>query len=153
MHTVLVDVRTAKEFADQSIPGAINIPSNSYTAADYAQFANAHICLICESGSRANAVRQELMAAGFANVSLLDKHMAHLAEQLPARTQWTVDRQFRLALAMLLGVFLLGYVLNQAALIFIPIVLFSGLLYSAVSNNCYLKEFIAVLPWNRTRVA
>lgn len=93
------------------------------------------------------------MAAGFANVSLLDKHMAHLAEQLPARTQWTVDRQFRLALAMLLGVFLLGYVLNQAALIFIPIVLFSGLLYSAVSNNCYLKEFIAVLPWNRTRVA
>jgi len=151
MRTVIIDVRTRKEFSENSLSGAINIPSNSFGIKDFDPYKDKQICLVCESGARAANVMTELKWAGFKNVSILDKHMNELSEiKIKSREEgWTIDRQFRLALAFLLGISLLGIYLHIAYALVIPLILFSGLLYSSISDNCYLKLLIATFPWNK----
>ncbi len=151
MDTVIIDVRTAKEFLEYSYPGAINIPSGNFDISHFDSFRDKHISLVCFSGNRANRVRTQLENAGFSNVSIMQNQMVHLIEgKRSERTGWTIDRQFRLALGLLIGLFLLGnYILNSPFSIALLIIVFSGLLYSALSDNCYLKELISILPWNK----
>lgn len=148
MRTVIIDVRTPKEFADASIPGALNIPSTTYTPEDFAPFKSDHICLVCETGNRATKVKANLEEHGFQHISLLNKQMAQLNER-KKKNGWTIDRQFRLALAILLGIFFGGISLGFTAFWIIPIIIVSGLLYSAITDNCYLKLLIAQFPWNK----
>jgi len=151
MRTVIIDVRTRKEFSENSLSGAINIPSNSFGIKDFDPYKDNQICLVCESGARAANVMTELKWAGFKNVSILDKHMNELSEiKIKSREEgWTIDRQFRLALAFLLGISLLGIYLHIAYALVIPLILFAGLLYSSITDNCYLKLLIATFPWNK----
>lgn len=148
MQTIIIDVRTPAEYADYAIPGAINIPSEKYTAASFLPYKGHHIALVCESGNRAKTVQKQLSQEGFDHVSLLSVQMDAVNRSYTNK-KWSIDRQFRLTLAVFLGIFLLSVYLAPIHLIAIPIILFSGLLYSAITNNCYLKIFIAKLPWNR----
>ena len=151
MKTVIVDVRTSKEFLEGSYPGAVNIPSNDFDVSHFEQFKNDAIGLVCFSGNRANKVKSFLEKEGFNNVSLMEHQLAHIIEDFrPEKFTWTVDRQFRLALGLLLGVFLIGnYIFNSPVSIVVLVVVFLGLIYSAFTDNCYLKSFIALLPWNK----
>ncbi|MFY0672243.1 MAG: rhodanese-like domain-containing protein [Bacteroidia bacterium] len=151
MRTVIVDVRTKKEFNDFCIPGSVNIPSNSFGIRDFEPFKNSHISLICETGRRAANVMTELKWAGFSDVSILDKQMSVLAETKSKNSTegWTIDRQFRLTLAVLLGISFLGIFVGILAAWSIPLIIFAGLLYSSISNNCFLKMLITAMPWNR----
>lgn len=151
MRTVIIDVRTRKEFSENGLNGAINIPSNSFGIRDFDPFKDNQICLVCETGARAANVMTELKWAGFNNVSILDKQMSELAEIKikPEKEGWTIDRQFRLALAFLLGISLLGLYLNVAYAWVITVIIIAGLFYSSITDNCYLKLLIASFPWNR----
>ncbi|MCS5489481.1 rhodanese-like domain-containing protein [Algoriphagus limi] len=152
MGSVIIDVRSKKEFSEFSIPGAINIPSDSYTIEEYFPFKEKQICLVCESGNRAYKVSQELEKNGFEYVSLLDRHMGELSENLSTKGSWTIDRQFRLILAIFLAVFLIGIYFQWGNGVWlIPLILFAGLTFSALTNNCYLKILIAHFPWNRQK--
>ncbi|MEZ4638717.1 MAG: hypothetical protein R2856_27770 [Caldilineaceae bacterium] len=63
---------------------------------------------------------------------------------------WGIDRQFRLTLGLLLWIFLLSYLLSASPYVFIiPAIVFAGLIYSAVTDKCYLRIGISRLPWNR----
>jgi len=148
MQTVIIDVRTPAEYADYAFPGAINFPSEEYSSVSFMPYKAQHIALVCESGNRAKTIRKQLLQDGFDHVSILSVQM-DAVNRSQNTTKWSIDRQFRLTLAVLLGIFLLSVYLAPTHLIAIPIILFSGLLYSAVANNCYLKIFIAKLPWNR----
>ena len=149
MKTVIIDVRTPKEFRDGALAGAINIPSTKALIEDFMTYRNSHICLICESGSRANGVMKKLKSEGFQHVSVLEKNMEELRTKQRTAEGWSIDRQFRLALALLIGSFLLGYSMNMNVAFALPIIVFSGLVFSVITDNCYLKEMIAVLPWNQ----
>lgn len=65
----IVDVRSAGEFADESYPGAINIPLNIIPAKvqDLGP-KDGPIVLYCASGARSASAARFLKEAGFTNV-------------------------------------------------------------------------------------
>ncbi len=75
---LLIDVRTAGEFAMGHVPGAINIP---YTELDeHLDKVRAHhdqgVILYCESGRRAGVAKRILQEAGLHNILNLEGHMS-----------------------------------------------------------------------------
>lgn len=60
---------------------------------------------------------------------------------------WSVDRQFRFVLGILLAIFLAGYPFSPMFAI-IPVVLSLGLTVTAIIDKCYLRIGIVRLPWN-----
>ena len=149
MQAIIIDVRTKKEFSEGALSGAINIPSSSFEVATFLPYRDHHICLVCETGKRATSVMKKLKDTNFQQVSVMEKNMEQLRTNYAPVNGWSVDRQFRLVLALLLGAFLLGYALDLTAFLVLPVVVCSGLLFSALTDNCYLKEGIALLPWNQ----
>lgn len=68
---VVVDVRTAEEYAENHIPGAILIPNEEIGAEPLAALPvlNAEILLYCRSGNRSAQAAQKLADMGYSNVS------------------------------------------------------------------------------------
>lgn len=145
---VIIDVREPLEFREKHIPGALNLPSTQFILNQFHPFADRKICLICESGKRASKIRNKLESSGFTNVFILETQMQNI--QVNDHTKgWTVDRQFRLVLGLLLLIYLIMYFLGQNGFIVIPIILSTGLTITAIINRCYMRMAIAKLPWNR----
>ena len=67
---VILDVRTAEEFADKHIPGAINIPNEIIGSADIPELPDKHqlILVYCRSGKRSKQASEKLVALGYTNV-------------------------------------------------------------------------------------
>ncbi len=153
MKAVIIDVRSAKEYLDGSYPGAIHIPYGESNLLKYQAYRNDHIALVCYSGNRAQKVKSLLENQGFSNVSLLQNQIVHLEERSAAKSAiWTIDRQFRMALGILLGIgVLLNLLFYSAVSMTLLAGLFLGLMYSSITDNCYLKTLISVLPWNKEK--
>ncbi|MCB0734457.1 MAG: rhodanese-like domain-containing protein [Flavobacteriales bacterium] len=149
MKTIIIDVRTPKEFESGSLPGAVNIPSNNFTMTDYAPFKADQIALLCSSGNRASMVCEVLQENGFQHVSIMQHHMEYLSKHEQTTAKWSVDRQFRLVVGLLLATFLVGLTYGMTAFLILPTLICLGLILSVITNNCYLKIGIAALPWNR----
>ena len=147
---VLIDVREPAEFHEGHLAGAINLPSSRFEVDDYLAFDHQPIYLICETGNRAGQIATVLKKHEL-NVCLLEQQMAFLREgHLPtAASGWSIDRQFRMTLGLLLAIFLLGYFLWSTWFLIIPIILCTGLIVTSIIDRCYLRMGIAMLPWNR----
>lgn len=65
-HTPLIDVRTAEEFKEGHIPGAVNIPLDQIDQADIASGSQ----LYCRSGRRSGIARNKLKERGIDTVNL-----------------------------------------------------------------------------------
>lgn len=67
---LIVDVRTAKEFADGHIPHAINIPNESIGGAPPQELPdkNQRIFVYCRSGSRSVQASEKLAGLGYTNI-------------------------------------------------------------------------------------
>jgi len=65
---LLVDVRTAEEYASGHIPGAFNVPVTEITEKIPTQDKNAFIILYCRSGNRSGAAEQALREKGYTNM-------------------------------------------------------------------------------------
>jgi rhodanese-related sulfurtransferase len=162
---VLIDVREPAEFWEGHLPGAINLPSTQFNLVDYRAFGQQPILLICNSGSRVKQIASKLDPITFPHVFMLEAQMDDLNEaqafgndsnELVALnagpiTGWTVDRQFRMTLGLLLLTFLLGYFLWSPLFLIIPTILCAGLIYTALIDRSYLRQGIAMLPWNRVK--
>ena len=68
---VLIDVRSAEEFASGHLQGAVNIPHDRITdeIGSVAADKSARIILYCRSGRRADTALNALKAIGYENVS------------------------------------------------------------------------------------
>ena len=68
--TILIDVRSAEEFASGHLQGAVNIPHDRITdeIGSVAADKSARIILYCRSGRRADTALNALKAAGYENV-------------------------------------------------------------------------------------
>lgn len=155
---VLIDVRETAEFWEGHMPGAINLPSTQFALADYQAFLPRPIYLICNPGRRVQQIAALLPEQQFPHVYMLEHQMdmlneAHQANQpLPLTPpDWTIDRQFRMTLGMLLLIFLLGYVLWSVWFLVIPVILCTGLIITSILDRCYMRMGIAMLPWNKKR--
>lgn len=66
---MLVDVRSAGEFSEGSVPGAINIPVESI-ASNINRFKNKnHIIVFCRSGNRSGMAKTILQQKGITSVT------------------------------------------------------------------------------------
>ena len=74
----VIDVRTAKEFADGHVPGAVNIPFQQMArrAAEVGGAWHGEIVVYCGHGPRAWIAGAALRRAGFRHVSYLRGHWA-----------------------------------------------------------------------------
>lgn len=74
---VILDVRTTEEYAEEQIPGAINIPHLELgeRLAELADYRQEEIVVHCRSGKRAGLAETLLRDAGFADVRDLEGHM------------------------------------------------------------------------------
>ena len=74
---LILDVRSAEEYAEGHIPGALNIPHDQLgdrlSQIDAAE--NDEIVVHCKSGYRANVAEEILSEAGYSNLRDLDGHM------------------------------------------------------------------------------
>ena len=146
--SVIIDVREPSEYLERHIPGALNFPSTKYNKAQYSEIDNQDICLVCESGSRAKSIEKKLRKDGFSNVFILEQQMGSIP-RIYTTKGWTVDRQFRMTIGTLLGVYLILYFLDIPYAFIIPLILSSGLIITSIIDKCYMRMGIAMLPWNR----
>lgn len=149
---VMVDVREPAEYADMHLYGAINIPSTSFTVDDFEPFRGRPIFLICNTGVRVARVMETLREAGFEDVRANSVQMQAYSEQTADNPgiegSWTVDRQFRLVLGILLLTSLLGVLISEPLLLGIAAIIATGLTVTALIDRCYFKMLIARMPWN-----
>jgi len=144
---IIVDVREPAEYRENHIPGALNFPSTNYNIDHYSGFKGVKIALVCQSGNRAKNVGEKLKKEGYEMLFLLETQMQGISNNIKTKG-WTIDRQFRFALGVLLLLYLtLNSILNYAILI--PIILCSGLIITALIDRCYMQMGIAMLPWNK----
>jgi len=146
---VIIDVREPKEFRDGSIHGAINIPSTDFDIELFEPFKNKTICLYCQSGNRARQVQKRLQDHQVTAV-LLDYNIEDLKD-VKKETGWTVDRQFRMLLGILIGVSMIGYFLGLTSMLVISIIVSAGLIFTALIDRCYLRMLVASMPWNKEK--
>ena len=71
---VVIDVRTADEFAEGHVPGAINIPhiDMEKRMSEITNLKDQMIVLYCRSGKRAGVAKGILVAGGFSKLDHLD---------------------------------------------------------------------------------
>ena len=62
---ILLDVRTAQEFSEMHIPGAINIPNEAIGSEEIPELP---ILVYCRSGNRSKQASQKLAALGYTNI-------------------------------------------------------------------------------------
>lgn len=145
---IIIDVREPAEFRDGHLPYAINLPSTQFSVDDYQTWYFFKICLVCQTGNRAHSIAQKLGEAGLKNVYVLERHMEEITVEVTSEV-WSVDRQFRFLLGLLMALYLIGYHWMSTLFSVIPVILCLGLIITAIIDKCYLRVGIAMLPWNR----
>ncbi|HVX86808.1 MAG TPA: rhodanese family protein [Phycisphaerae bacterium] len=157
---VVIDVRTAGEFARARVRGAKLMPLDKLDAAAVVKLRGAGaapICVLCEKGGRAAKAADRLAAAGVANVLVVEGgtagcEQAGLAIERSARAcRVSLERQVRIVAGLLvLAGTVLGYFVNAAALI-VPAFVGAGLAFAGITDTCGMAMLLAKMPWNRAR--
>lgn len=80
----LIDVRTAEEFADGHVPGALNLPIDQLDARIGELSTDIDVYVICQSGRRSARAVATLAAAGLRPVDVTGGTSAWLAAGYPA---------------------------------------------------------------------
>lgn len=80
---LLLDVRTAEEYAQGHIAGATHVPVQELAARieELAPYRGRGVITYCESGKRASQASELLRSAGFTGVRLLDGSMKRWREE------------------------------------------------------------------------
>lgn len=146
--SVIIDVREPAEYQENHIPGSINIPSSGYNKQHYSAFENQKICLVCHSGQRAKKIHEYLILDGYENVKILEQQMQDINHSRKTK-RWSVDRQFRMTLGVLLAISLILYINNITYGLIIPAILSTGLIITSIIDRCYMRIAISHLPWNK----
>jgi rhodanese-related sulfurtransferase len=151
----LLDVRTPAEFESAHIPGAYNVPLDTFGehAADLERHLSSPVVLVCRSGGRAAQACDRLAATGMANLHVLQGGMQSWEDgRRPVRRgrqRWDLERQVRLVAG---GLVLAGIVgsLFVPELKYLSGAVGAGLAFAAVSNSCLMGTLLSKLPYNRT---
>ena len=67
---IILDVRTAKEYSEKHIPGAINIPNETIGTEDIPELPDKDqlILVYCRSGNRSKQASEKLVKLGYTNI-------------------------------------------------------------------------------------
>lgn len=67
---IILDVRTAEEYSEKHIPGAINVPNETIGSEDISELPDKEqlILVYCRSGNRSKQASEKLVKLGYANI-------------------------------------------------------------------------------------
>jgi rhodanese-related sulfurtransferase len=156
----LIDVRTPVEFREIHIPFAQSVPLDRLDAATIAKerTGNANpLFVVCHSGSRAKQACEKLIAAGCANVIVVEGgtmawNQAGL-QVIRGKKAISLERQIRIVAGslvfsgVLLGSLVHPYFFGLSGFIGL------GLIFAGVTDICPMAMMIARMPWNQVNDA
>jgi len=150
----ILDVRTPGEFQAGHIPGAYNVPLDTFGEHGQELARLEHpVVLVCQSGARASDACERLTDLGGTGITVLDGGITSWIQAggetvTPSPGKWAMDRQVRLvAGTLVVGSILAAVVAPRAR--FLAGAVGAGLAYSAVSNTCAMATVLGRLPYNR----
>jgi rhodanese-related sulfurtransferase len=149
---LLVDVRSATEFASGHVPGAINIPMDQIEARLADLDPGLALVLVCQSDQRAR-MTAGLLAPCRSQISVLEggtKAWAQAGLPLVAsvKSRWSLERQVRLGAGVLV---LIGVTLALAVnprWLFLSGFIGLGLTFSGITDICPMAIVLGLMPWN-----
>jgi rhodanese-related sulfurtransferase len=152
--SVFIDVRTASEFDEVHINGALHHPLSDLDSAKIRELLSGKsgAILVCRSGGRARQACEKLLAAGISNVKILEGGVtAWAASGLPVvrgRKTISLERQVRIAAGslVLIGA-LLGYFVSPVCIALCAFI-GAGLMFSGITDTCGMAMALARMPWN-----
>ncbi|WP_303674657.1 rhodanese-like domain-containing protein [Vampirovibrio chlorellavorus] len=144
----IIDVRSPDEFAQEHIPGSVNIPLPLLSASVDQLKSLPELILSCRSGNRANQAYQQLQAMGFHNVRLLEDGLqgwkAARRETVSFKKGYSIMQQVQI----IVGIMVLTGTLYKP-LWFLALMAGAGMLMAGLTNTCLMAVLLAKLPWNR----
>lgn len=149
-----IDVRETAEFKEVQLKHSVNMPLSSLKQSYSELDPSKPYILFCQSGSRASSAATFLETVGFNKLTVSEAGIEALMTEQPSllikpkRQLWTVDRQFRFALGVLIAIGLLGFAFLSPWFLLIPSIICSGLIFTALIDQCYFRMLIAAMPWN-----
>lgn len=162
---LVVDVRSAGEFAGSRVPGSVNLPVDDLargvalppalvdaSTAGGAGGPAREVVLVCRSGRRAERAQGLLEAAGTGPVRVLTGGLQAYEAAGGAVERgtgpWAMERQVRLAAGgLVLAGVLASAVVPRAT--WFSAAIGGGLVVAAVTDTCAMGAALARLPWNR----
>ncbi len=151
----LLDVRTAAEFENAHIPGAVNIPLDqlkSRCGEIRSGLEGARLVVLCQSGPRSQQASTLLAKHGCSEAVVLKGGVNAWAgaegELEEGQPKWAMERQVRLAAGLIVLVGILGS-LRLPKLRFLSGAVGGGLTFAAVTNTCAMSRVLGLLPYNR----
>jgi rhodanese-related sulfurtransferase len=155
--TLLIDVRTPKEFAAVHAAGAVSLPldelSRDLLLARFPAAADREVYLICQGGHRSRKALQKLQAGGLARLVNVEGgtgawQQAGLPVVSGVKTV-SLERQVRIAAgALVVSGVLLAWLLHPAWALLSAFV-GAGLVFAGVTDTCGMALLLAKMPWNR----
>ena len=150
----LLDVRSALEFSQVHIKDSINIPLDvlSVKINELSQSKHKFIVL-CRSGNRSPMAADMLLQSGIQYVKVMNGGiMRWQKEKLPVekgRGGISLERQVRfVAGSLVLAGIIMAWVWNWV-FIFIPVFVSCGLIFSGVTDTCFMGMLLMRLPYNK----
>ncbi len=152
----LIDVRSPVEFREIHAAPARNVPLDKLRPEEFVPGTSQEtplIYVICRTGSRAAKAAEKLVAAGNANVRVVEGGtMAWEQAGLPVvrgKKSISLERQVRIAAGSLvvLGV-LLAWLVHPAWMLLSAFV-GTGLVFAGVTDTCGMGLLLARMPWNK----
>jgi rhodanese-related sulfurtransferase len=157
----IVDVRDPAEYASERIPGSLNIPLEKVDEFESLLARWPQIILTCQSGRRAEVVREHLKRHGMTQILLLEnglegwKAAERRTDTLPvSHPKDEDDRDPQLAIArqsQLLGAILILLGLSVPEVGYLVFLVSIDLLAGAMINVSAISGLIGLMPWNREK--
>jgi len=150
---VLIDVRSAAEFAAEHVPGACLFPLQELVARlDQVRKIPEPRLLLCRAGQRAIKANQILEQHGVPSCVVIGGIQAYAAaggQTLKGEGAISLERQVRVVagLLVLLGV-LLGLFLHpgwHGISAFVG----AGLIFAGLTDHCGMGMLLSLMPWNK----
>lgn len=150
----VIDVRTPVEYRAVHAEGARLVPLDRLNPNDLAASCGGRVmAILCKSGGRARKACEALIAAGHADVLLVEGGTdAWVAAGLPVnrgQQAMSLERQVRIAAGalVLLGA-ILGLTVHPYALALSAFV-GAGLVFAGITGSCAMGVILAKMPWNQ----
>lgn len=149
----IIDVRSLGEFGAERLPGTECVPLGALEAAAKSWKPDEPLLLMCRSGVRSRQACDQLVAAGFTNLSMLAGGIeackkAGLSVIVVRRTLPIIRQVLIVAGSLLIaGLALAG--LHPVFLLLAWLVSL-GLVFAGVTGYCPMAKLLEMMPWNRS---
>lgn len=152
---LVIDVRTAAEYAACHVEGAKLVPLQSFNVEDTLKLAGeaSQIFLLCKSGGRAKKAAEKLVAASDKEVYVVvggtDACDALGMPVVRGKDRMSLERQVRIAAGLLVVLGIAASWLIHPAFVGLSAFVGAGLVFAGVTDTCAMGMVLARMPWNR----